>query len=121
MTTTKTPQETPEETKQAVREAVRARALEMGFDAVGFTAPQLSSRVKADFAAFLARGLHRDMGWMAEKAERRCDPAALLDGARTVIVLGVNYGPPEPLLGDPLSGLGDREAGNISVYARGSD
>jgi epoxyqueuosine reductase len=108
-------------TIQNTKEAVHARAREMGFDAVGFTVPQLSSRVKKDFTTFIKRGLHGDMVWMAEKAAQRRDPASLLNGAKTVIVLGINYGATKPLLDDPLSGLHNRDRGNLSVYARGSD
>ncbi len=108
-------------TIQNTKEAIHARAREMGFDAVGFTAPQLSSRVKEDFTAFIKQGLHGDMVWMAEKAAQRRDPASLLNGAKTVIVLGINYGATKPLLDDPLSGLHNRDRGNLSVYARGSD
>jgi epoxyqueuosine reductase len=57
------------------------------------------------------------MGWMEQTAARRGDPAALWPEARTVLVLGVNYGPPD----DPLAGLSDPGRGNISVYARGRD
>ena len=108
-------------TIQNTKEAIHARAREMGFDAVGFTAPQLSSRVKEDFTAFIKQGLHGDMVWMAEKAAQRRNPASLLNGAKTVIVLGINYGATKPLLDDPLSGLHNRDRGNLSVYARGSD
>jgi epoxyqueuosine reductase len=61
------------------------------------------------------------MVWMAEKAAQRRNPASLLNGAKTVIVLGINYGATKPLLDDPLSGLHNRDRGNLSVYARGSD
>ena len=115
MTTAKTTAQTPQDNK----EAIRSRALEMGFDAVGFTAPDLSPRVKQDFAAFLKQGLYGDMGWMAEadKVTRRGNPAMLLDGAQTMIVLGMNYGQEA----DPLAGLSDRESGTISIYARSRD
>jgi len=115
MTTAKTTAQTPQDNK----EAIRSRALEMGFDAVGFTAPDLSPRVKEDFAAFLDQGLYGDMGWMAEadKVARRENPASLLEDAKTMIVLGMNYGPQD----DSLAGLNDRETGNISIYARSRD
>lgn len=57
------------------------------------------------------------MAWIAETAERRGDPRVLWPEARTVIMLGLNYGPDE----NPLDGLRDRSAGLISVYARGED
>ena len=41
---------------------------------------------------FLARGYHGDMGWLADTAARRGDPQTLWPEARTVVVLGLNYG-----------------------------
>jgi epoxyqueuosine reductase len=57
------------------------------------------------------------MGWLANTKERRADPHALWPGAKSVIVLGVNYAPDE----NPLALLDQRERGAISVYARGGD
>ena len=57
------------------------------------------------------------MGWMADTFERRADPRALMPGAKSLIMVGVNYGP----AGDPLSTPGRKSAGAISVYARGRD
>ena len=57
------------------------------------------------------------MGWMADTRERRTDPRALMPAAKSLVMLGVNYGP----AGDPLSTLELRSAGAISVYARGRD
>jgi epoxyqueuosine reductase len=57
------------------------------------------------------------MGWMADTAARRGDPAALWPEARSVVVLGVNYGPGS----DPLAALTRRARGTISVYAQGRD
>jgi epoxyqueuosine reductase len=54
---------------------------------------------------------------MAETAERRADPRVLWPEVRAIILLGMNYGPPE----NPLKTLDDRAAGNISVYARYRD
>ena len=54
---------------------------------------------------------------MAQTQERRADPRALWSQARSVVVLGVNYGPD----GDPLAALADKSAGAISVYARNRD
>src|SRR5712671_6674107 len=100
-----------------IREAIRSQALAMGFDAVGFAEARLADRARADLGEFLARGYHGDMGWLADTAERRGDPQTLWPEARTVIVLGVNYGGDD----DPLAATADPERGAISVYARGRD
>jgi epoxyqueuosine reductase len=57
------------------------------------------------------------MTWMAETVERRVDPRALMGEARSVVMLGLNYGPD----GDPLAPLRRPDAGAISVYARHRD
>jgi epoxyqueuosine reductase len=57
------------------------------------------------------------MTWMATHAARRADPGTLWPQARSIIMLGVNYGPDD----DPLSILNERTRGGISVYARGED
>jgi len=57
------------------------------------------------------------MIWMAANAERRGDPRVLWPNVRSIIMLGLNYGPDE----DPLAILKERERGDISVYARGDD
>ena len=96
---------------------IRLKALELGFEAVGFAAPDLGDRAKAHLTDFLARGLHGDMGWLAMSADRRADPRALWPAARSVIVLGMNYGPET----DPMEPLEDSGTAAVSVYARGRD
>jgi epoxyqueuosine reductase len=66
---------------------------------------------------FLAAGAHGDMAWMAANAERRGDPRALWSEVRSILMLGVNYGPDC----DPLAVLQERNRGAISVYSRGDD
>jgi epoxyqueuosine reductase len=100
-----------------IREAIRAEALAIGFDAVGFAAAQLADAARADLREYLARGYHGDMGWLAATASRRGDPQALWPEAKTIVVLGVNYGAEA----DPLDAGADPECGAISVYARGRD
>ena len=98
------------------REAIRDRALALGFDAVGFAGPDVGSAGE-DLAAFLARGYHGDMGWLAATRDRRRSPSALWPEARSIIAVGMNYGPED----DPLAALGRGDRGALSVYARGRD
>lgn len=72
---------------------------------------------KARLERFIADGAHGDMAWMAETAERRGAPKALWPDVRSVIMLGLNYGPDE----DPLAVLKQRSHAAISVYAKGDD
>jgi len=57
------------------------------------------------------------MDWMAASAGRRGDPRTLWPEVRSVIMLGVNYGPAH----DPLAVLKQRDRGAVSVYAQGDD
>jgi epoxyqueuosine reductase len=88
-----------------------------GFDTIGVTRPDAAPEAKARLERFLADGAHGDMIWMETTAERRGDPRALWPDVRSIIMLGVNYGPQH----DPLAILGQRERGAISVYAQRED
>ena len=103
----------PQQTKAALFEQAQAR----GFDAVGVTRPDAVPEAKARLKRFIAEGAHGDMTWMAETAARRGAPQALWPEVRSVIMLGLNYGPDE----DPLAVLAQRERAAISVYAKGDD
>jgi epoxyqueuosine reductase len=95
--------------------AGEARAL--GFDCAGVTGPDAIAAAARHFHAFLDDGAHGDMDWLAARPERRADPRVLWSGVRSVILLGVNYGPDQ----DPLDILRQRTRGAISVYAQGDD
>ena|SRR5579863_3917929 len=101
----------------AIRAAIRERALALGFDAVGFAPASLGGAARANLGEFLLRGYHGDMGWLKSRADERADPRMLWPGARTVVVLGLNYGPEA----DPLPNRAQPNGGEISVYARGRD
>jgi len=98
-----------------VKEAIRAKALELGFDAVGF-APATGDW-SAGLEAFVADGRHGTMAWMEERREQRAAPQGLWPEVRSVVVLGCNYAPS----GDPLTLLAHPERGHVSVYARNKD
>jgi epoxyqueuosine reductase len=84
---------------------------------VGLARPDAIPRASERLRHFLESGAHGDMGWMAANAERRGDPCTLWPEVRSVVMLGINYGPDD----DPLAVLKERRRGAISVYARGDD
>jgi epoxyqueuosine reductase len=92
-------------------------AKKRGFDVAGITRPDAVPEAKARLAEFLAAGAHGDMIWMETTAARRADPRALWPEVRSIVMLGLNYGPGH----DPLAILEHREQGAISVYAQGDD
>jgi epoxyqueuosine reductase len=100
-----------------LKAALASEARAVGFDSVGVTDPNAIADIAKHFRDFLDAGAHGDMGWLASHPERRADPRVLWAGVRSVIMLGVNYGPDE----NPLAILERRSRGAISVYARGDD
>jgi epoxyqueuosine reductase len=81
------------------------------------TSAEAPAHADERLSAWLAEGAHGDMAWMAGGFERRIDPRRLIPDARSLVLLGLNYGP----TGDPLSALALKDAGAISVYARHRD
>ncbi len=95
----------------------KAEAERLGFDICRITSAETDDVTADRLRAFVAAGHHASMVWMAETLDRRSGPNALWHEARSVIVLGLNYGPDE----DPLAVTRVPEAGAISVYARHRD
>jgi epoxyqueuosine reductase len=81
------------------------------------TQADANPQAKAWFERFIAEGQHGDMDWLASTTARRTDPNVLWPEARSVVMLGLNYGPDR----DPLAILAQRDRGAISVYAQGDD
>jgi epoxyqueuosine reductase len=100
-----------------LKRALAEQARVLGFDCIGITAPDAISGSAKHFREFLDAGAHGDMDWLAQNPERRTDPRGLWTDVRSVIMLGVNYGPDE----DPLLILRQSARGAISVYAQGDD
>jgi epoxyqueuosine reductase len=100
-----------------LKESLAGEARRLGFDCAGVTDPSAIADVAKHFHEFLDAGAHGDMDWLAARPERRTDPRVLWTGVRSVIMLGVNYGPDE----NPLAILEQRTRGAISVYAQGDD
>jgi epoxyqueuosine reductase len=99
------------------RQIIRDRAIAEGFDIVRFARAEAPPNADEHLQTFLGQGRHGTMEWMARNADRRADPQTLWPEAKSIIVLGANYGPDH----DPLDALAQRDKGAISVYAQGSD
>jgi epoxyqueuosine reductase len=100
-----------------IKHDIAARARAEGFDVVRVTSAQAQPRNAARLKEFLDAGHHGTMAWMAERAHWRADPQAMWADAKSVIVLGMNYGPGH----DPLAVLAQKDRAAISVYALGDD
>ena len=88
-----------------------------GFDLCRVTGAETEARLGTDLAGYVAAGHHGTMAWMEETRERRAAPVSLWPEAKSVIMLGMNYGPVD----DPRALLEQADKGNISVYARNRD
>jgi epoxyqueuosine reductase len=91
----------------------RARAL--GFDAVGIAAADDLQQDDEALSRWLTEGRHAGMAYMAREPHRRSRPQSVLPGAKSVIVLALNYAqdmPPDP---------GRGTVGRVSRYAWGRD
>lgn len=97
-------------------DAIKRRARDLGFDLVGI-APA-SRPANADFyLEWLERGYGGAMSYLAREdaVRRRLDPAEALDGARSIVVVAMNYNLPDD---GPVD---EPERGVIARYARGRD
>lgn len=88
---------------------------ELGFDSCRVTvcAPPLHA---AEFHKWLADGGAGEMSYMQRGEEKRCDPQQVLAGARSVIVLAMNY-----WQGADAKFTGGAATGRIARYAWGDD
>jgi epoxyqueuosine reductase len=102
---------------ETLRQMIDREAKLAGFDAVAVTAPDAIPLAPGRLKQFVDEGFHGTMDWIAETLERRADPRTLWPEVRSIIVLGMNYGPDR----DPRGVLEKRNCGAISVYAQNRD
>ena len=106
-------------TPAALSAMIRARALEMGFDQVGIAPVRPSAHADA-YTRWVALGMQGEMGYMAREdaVAKRREPAALVPGARSAVVVTLDYLPPGD---DPTAAPGDPAVPIVARYARGDD
>ncbi len=94
---------------------IKARALEIGFDAVGIAAVE-PLEARAHFEAWLAAGRHGEMSYLAarKQRERRDDPARILPDIRSVVCVALCHEPSR-------EAARDCRLGRIARYAAGED
>ena len=102
---------------------IQAWAQELGFSQIGVAGVDLSSS-EAGLSAWLARGFHGDMGYMASHGLKRARPAELVPGTVSVITVRMDYLPastPPDWQAVEFERLKRPTEGIVSVYARGRD
>jgi epoxyqueuosine reductase len=101
------------QTKHTYSQLIREKAIELGFTACGFAPVRSMEEHRKHLQSWLDSGYHGTMDYMANHFEKRLDPAKLVEGAKSVISVLLNYYPASK----------QRESGSpvISKYAYGKD
>lgn len=92
----------------------RARA--MGFALAGI-ADASASRYRDELIHWIDAGKHGTMQWMHEHGEKRADPNAVLEGARSAIMVADLYAKRASNIDPPI----EPGQGRVARYARGRD
>jgi epoxyqueuosine reductase len=95
----------------SITEKIRSKALELGFEKVGFARAQELEPEGARFFEWLTRGYHGEMAWLAREPQKRTDPKLIFPEAKSVISVALNYYTP----------ASHAQTGRISRYAWGDD
>jgi epoxyqueuosine reductase len=92
---------------------IKSEALKLGFLFCGISEAAFLEEEAPRLERWLNHGFHGQMGYMENHFDKRLDPRKLVDGAKSVISLGLNY------YSDKVQA--DDEAPKISKYAYGVD
>lgn len=76
------------------KEEIRERAKECGFDVCGFAKAEPVDKLYVEmYNRWLSEGKHGELDYMEKYIDLRSNPTTLLDDAKTVICLAMNYYP----------------------------
>jgi epoxyqueuosine reductase len=92
---------------------LKVEATRLGFDLVG-VAPAVVPSGYDRYREWLKLGREAGMGYLRRQAEARSHPEHVLQGVRSVVVVGMIYGRPETTPPGPTQG-------KVARYARGAD
>src|SRR5881227_2813462 len=84
------PGATDSETQSDLKSRLIDFSRELGFDSCRVAACAPPPHVD-EFQTWLKNGAHGEMQYMARGEEKRSDPQKILPGAKSIIVLGLNY------------------------------
>jgi len=91
-------------------------AREIGFDSCCVAACNAPAHAN-HFREWLRDGAHGEMNYMQRGEEKRCDPQSILPGARSIVVLALNYFQGDAAHRSAATG----RTGRIARYAWGDD
>ena len=92
---------------------IKQRATALGFQYCGISKAEFLEEEAPRLEAWLKRNMHGTMSWMENHFDKRLDPRLLVDGAKSVISLLLNYTPEDTSLSEGKY--------KISRYAYGKD
>ncbi|WP_022802268.1 tRNA epoxyqueuosine(34) reductase QueG [Deinococcus ficus] len=96
----------------SAHDLLSALALDLGADAVGWAPAAVPAGSVQEYAAWLGAGRHAGMGYLERQLPARAEPQSRLEGAASVLVLGVSHGfAPLPV---PAGGV---RLGRVARYA----
>lgn len=99
--------------KKDITRLIKEKALGAGFDLCGMAAAGLLEKNGEILKGWCSSGMNAGMDYMSRNTDKRIDPSILLLGARSVIVMGINY------FTERNQGGGDVPI--LSIYAYGQD
>ncbi|UCH15564.1 MAG: tRNA epoxyqueuosine(34) reductase QueG [Bacteroidales bacterium] len=99
--------------KQKLSEMIKSEAKKLGFDACGIAKAEYLKEEARHFKRWLNSKMHGDMKYMENYFHKRVDPTNLVKGAKSVIVVLLNYYTDKEQK--------DKNAPKISKYAYGKD
>jgi len=99
--------------KQAYSNLIKTEAKNLGFMFCGIARAEFLEEEAPRLETWLNKGMHGEMRYMENHFDKRLDPRLLVDGARSVISLGLNYYTEDT--------QHDQSAPKISRYAYGAD
>src|SRR6201994_4762455 len=99
--------------QSAYSQLIKTEAKKLGFMFCGIAKADFLEEEAPRLEAWLKKGMQGEMHYMENHFDKRLDPRLLVDGAKSVISLGLNY------YSDQLQA--DPSAPKISKYAYGAD
>ena len=97
---------------------IKQIGLELGFQQVGITDTELDSQ-HANYAEWIARNYHGEMGYMERNVDKRLHPPELVPDTLSVICVRLDYLPEEQQ--EPMDLLDHGDLAYLSRYALGRD
>lgn len=82
--------------KDSISQQIKNYALSIGFDACGICRAEEIETIESNhYQEWINKGYQADMEYMARNVEKRCDPTLLVNNAKSIISLALNYFPHE--------------------------